>query len=982
MPKYRYWQQVGGEETWKPWPASEIQSLYETKKPAFVTALAVSQLADDLPAEDRDKLKYAGPLYFDWDGEDMVAVAEQVHKLCLLLEGKGLDMGCVQLYATGGRGFHLEIPMACFMTKVPKDGVQFLPVIYKQLAYELAVDFLDFRVYSGGRGRMWRTCGVRRENGHYKTPITYDELRNITVESYGELTSSPRLLPTPQSPKLCMDLLVMYDHAQQVVTDRLKKRKKKNTDPNILRKQNLPSLEALLDGRGVKDDAGFHQIALQLAIVADAMGWTEQQLAEKASGLAEKHHSDSNRYNTPAKRKAELVRMHRYIDGNPCYDFSVGALKALLNHEAPDLDGIPVSKDDVDAGIKEAADAPKVAAEAVLDEYEDVASVVKLSKYGVYAHTDEGSKRICAVSFDNVHILRSVQTGQVSCYEADVLINGKSQGRQTLELETFGGLQAFNKFASRHSHALQGSDQHVRGLMMRVAEKGRKEGKTYFVLNREGLDIINIVNHEDPEMREPFMAWADGKGVILEPRIAAKGYEFSFQGFPDPRGVFRTDISDAPKLVDWIEEKGSKEQLREVLQNLLTCQQPGYLAKLVGWYVASFYRMLFHKVYNQFPILHVNGAAGSGKTSLCKALLSFFYYNQEPKMLTPGSTVFALQQHMAGSASIPLVVDEYKPHEMPPEMHGKLKLMMRDAYNCRDVSRGGGTRDSDDYRSLYATQLGAPMVVIAEAAEQEAAVMERVVLCTMVRPPASVAMKWSTRYHLADRGKKCLSILGQYMATDVVMDYSTKQLMEEFDVLLKEAQDKYMLNEKDLKSGLSDEELRNKQGAKERTVFNYTVSRFGLRKFRQLAKDIFDNDFEELFEDLESSVYDRMTDLLPSTQAEWVKVLNMLATMSVSVDPSSPAAIRKGYEYALSTYRGRPSLELSARAAYHRYRIYCKSIFDRPLFPGDHAFLHGLKDCPALMHQGPGEELAVPGGSFIFDMDELSRMGVAAFKER
>ena len=39
----------------------------------------------------------------------------------------------------------------------------------------------------------------------------------------------------------------------------------------------------------------------------------------------------------------------------------------------------------------------------------------------------------------------------------------------------------------------------------------------------------------------------------------------------------------------------------------------------------------------------------------------------------------------------------------------------------------------DDYRSLYSTQLSAPMVVIAEAAEEEAAVMERVVLCTVVR---------------------------------------------------------------------------------------------------------------------------------------------------------------------------------------------------------------------------------------------------------
>lgn len=1329
MSRYIYFQEHGGEETWKPWLLSELPKLTAEKKPAFTTALAVSQLADDLAPEDRDKLKYAGPLYFDWDGQDMVAVSEQVHKLCLMLEGKGLDMACASLYATGGRGFHLEVPMACFMTKIPKEGVQFLPVVYKQLAFELAVDSLDFRVYSGGRGRMWRTCNVRRENGHYKVPITYEELQNITLESYSTLTSAPRELPPPAAPQLCMDLLVMFDHAQQAVADRLKKRKKKNTDPSILRKQDLPSLQALLEGRGVKSDAGFHQIALQLAIVAEAMGWSETELATKAEGLAQQHNSDSSRYNSPEKRKSELVRMHRYIDGNPCYEFSIGGLKSLLNHDAPDLDGIPVSKDEVEESIK-AAEQPQEKSSELLDEYSDVAGAVDLTKYGLYAATDDGKKRICAISFDKIHILRSTQTGQVSCYEADVLINGKFQGRQTLELDIFGGLQAFNKFAGRHSHALQGSDQHVRGLMMRVAEKGKKEGKTYFTLNREGLDIVNITNHEDPEMREPFMVWADGKGVVLEPRIAAKGYEFSFQGFPDPRGAYKTDISDAPKLVDWLEEPGNKEVLRDTLANFIGCQQPNVIAKLLGWYVASFYRMLFHKVYSKFPILHVNGAAGAGKslrkgtkvlradgvsvaiedvevgdqllgptgeprnvlalgrgretmyevapvkgapyfvneshilslrraylgscrlsdgtyvpadqevlnvnvkvwsessaatqklfkgyragpvefqrvqqslpmppyilgawlgdghsagptiskpackmvdewraygaslgletyeyrkdpkdcsawrlarpgkrtsdnparvvlesldllgnkhipaayrlapvhdrleliaglldsdghlsrggydwiskcpkmaedfvficrsvglaaytractkgikkvgfsgtyyrvsvsgdcqripcrdkiaparkqiknhlvtglsfkklgvedyygvvldgdklfllddftvthnTEMNRMLLSFFFYQQEGKTLTPGSTLFALQQHMSGSASIPLIIDEYKPHEMPPEMHGKLKLMIRDAYNCRDVTRGGGTRDNDDYRSLYTTQLAAPLVVIAEAAEEEAAVMERVVLATVVRPPASVAMKWSTRFHLAERNKHALSILGQYIASGVVLDYGMPQLTVEFDAMLLEAQQTFMLSEKDLKAGLSDDEMRAKQGAKERTVFNYTVTRFGLRKLRQLVKDIFDDEFEERFAELEGSVYDRMADLLPSTQAEWVKVLNDVATMSVSVEPSSPFSIRKGYEYNLLMYQGKSALELSARAAYHRYRGYCRTISKRPLFPGDHAFLHGLKDSPALLYHGPGQELNVPGGSYIFDLDELSRMGVESFKDR
>jgi hypothetical protein len=985
MSKYAYYQERGGEEAWKPCPVAMLEGLVKDKAPAFTTVLSVSQLADDLASEDRDKLKYLGPLYFDWDGEDLVGVSESAHKLCIALESKGLDMACAKLYATGGRGFHLEVPMGCFIPKLPKDGVQFLPIIYKQMAFDVAVDSLDFRVYSGGRGRMWRTPNVKRENGHYKVPITYAELQEITTESYMALTAAPRELPPPAAPKLAMELMIAYERALESVQERLKKRRKKNVDTEFLRQHKLPSLDAMLAGQGIKPGTGFHQLSLQLAIVAETMGWSEEVLADKAVGLCSTHSSDSSRYNSEGKRRSELIRMHRYIAGNPCYEFSVGGLKAMLSHDAPDLDGIPITSDEVQENIKQAEAAPEAKTEDKKeikpDEFDDVAGSVHLSKYGVYANTDDGKKRICAVSFGKVHILRSPQTGMVSCYEADVLINGVFMGRQTLELDIFGGLQAFNKFASRHSHAMQGSDSHVRGLMMRVAESGKKDGKTLFVLNREGLDIINIVNHEDPEMREPFMVWSDNKGVVLEPRIAKKGYEFSFQGFPDPRGAFRSDMSDAPELAVWLEEGDNKDTLRSTMRNFIGCQHPSVISKLLGWYTACFYRMLFHKGYSKFPLLHVNGAAGAGKTEMNKLLLSFFYYQQEPKILTPGSTFFAINQHMAGSSSIPLVLDEYKPNDMPFELHGKLKLMFRDTYNCRDVSRGGGTRDNDDYRSLYNTQYSAPLAFIAEAAEEEAAVMERVVLCTVVRPPASLAMKWSTRFHLAERNKRVLSMLGQQIAADVVLTYSPKQLVDEFDVMLAQSQAKYMLNERDLSANLPEEVMKAKQGAKERTVFNYTVAQFGLRKLRALMREIFDNEFEGEFQTLEDSVYDRMTDLLPSTQPEWVKVLNKIAAMSVSVDPMSPIAIRKGFEYQFIMHQGKSALELSARSAYHRYRAYCKSISERPLFPGDHAFLHGLKDCPALLQQGPGIELRVPGGAYVFDLDELARMGVEPFNE-
>lgn len=987
---YHYTQVQGGEETWQPVPLAMREIFIADKHPQFVTVLAVSQLSEGLPAEDRDKLKYQGPFYLDWDGEDMEHVAEKAASLLLGLKEGGLDLTMTKLFATGGRGYHCEIPMECFMPKVPKGGIQYLPVVYKQIALDIAVDTLDLRVYSAGRGRMWRTPNVQRPNGSYKVQITYEELLGMSKGMYREVTSKPRDAWQPTPPKQCIGLTLAFDKATQEVTTKLAKRRKKNGDSGLLKGRSLPSLTALMEGRGIKGDAGFHPLALQLGIIAEGLGWDETKLAQECEGLIVNHQGDGTRYNTPEKRRTEIVRMHRYTSDNPCYEFSVGAIKVLLNHEAPDLDGIPVTKAEVEEGIVEGAK-PKPetngvdaldAAAVLLEEYADIAGGVDLTKYGVYVDTEHGKKRICAVSFDQVHILRDLTSGQVSCYEANILVNGKDIGRHTLELEIFSGLQSFNRFCSRLAHVMQGSDQHVRGLMMRVAEKAVKEGKVMYVAKREGLDVVNIPGHDNEALRQPFLIWADSRGVLMEPRAKETGVSMSFQGYPDPRGIYRTDLYDAPRLAEWIEEPGNEDKLKTALHNFFSCQRPDVIGNFIGWYTACFYRMMFHKAFDKFPLLHVNGSAGAGKSEMNLAMLSLFYYNQDPRSLTPQSTVFALQQHMAGSASIPLMVDEYKPHEMTYELHNKLKLFFRDAYNNRDVMRGGGNRDSDDYRSLHTSQLSAPILFIGEVMEEEPAVMERVVLVTVVKPPTAAALKWSARFNAFKREKKVLSVLGQYIGANIVNEYSVAKLIAEFTPLYDAAKDKYMMNEADISGNLSDEVLRAKQGAKERTVFNFTVSRFGLFKFRDLIAEIFGpEEFAEQFAAMDGALYSRMADLLPATQAEYLKVLNYMATLSYQ-ERDLPTTLTVSKDYAFLSFGGKDAIEFSMRTCYHRYRQHAKLQGYKPLFSGDAALLHSMKDSSALLAQGPGKVLQTAGGTYIFDLNELRKLGVDEFNTK
>ncbi len=1347
MPNYFYYQGANKQGPWKPVPASVRDKTLADTNAVFCSVLAVSKLVDNIEPSEKDKLAYSGPFYLDWDSLDIAKAIEKVNQVLDKFVEMELDLDSIYLYATGMKGFHAEIPMAAFYDgKLPKNGVVALPLAYKEMVYELAVDTLDLKIYSSGKGRMWRLPNVKRpDNGKYKVQVTAQELRNLAPTDeerqlpreelaaliqgrYDAMVSAPRAYIPVKQPVFNIALHLMFAQAKQNIEERLKARGSRKRDPLEKAKARMPSVRLMMAGQGIRPDAGFHAIAMQVSIAATTAGITPEKMIEECQGLIHNHQSDGDRYNTPAKRTEELLRLYDYMLDNPGYDFGVGAIKALLIHEAPDLDNLPVSEADIREVIGEAVATAASDEDLEPDEYGDVAGGVTMSKYGVYIDTEHGKKRICSLSFRNIHLLHSMETGSLSGYEAEILINGKGAGRQTLEIDTFASLTVFNRFCYRHGHAMQGLEPHVRGLMMRFVEEGKKKGKILYISKREGLDMVNIPNHPDEALREPFMVYAAANGVLVDPRVVNKGIEISFQGYPDPRGIFRTDLADAPKLIEWTEDPENRMSLRATLMAMMSMQKPDVVAKLVGWYVACFYRMIFHRAYGKFPLLHVNGPAGSGKswrkgtlvlmsdgssrriedvkvgeqllgpdggvrnvlalgrgqetmyevtpvkgdpyyvneshiltlkrscaggcylpngtyvpaeqkvlnvplkvwleatpathkmfkgyrpealefhreqkplpipayilgawlgdgsssgptlhkphgkmveawgeygasyglrmfeykkcplscsawrlayensnyknpvrealaalgvinnkhipkaykfapvadrleliaglldsdghmeragydwiskdrrmaedfvficrsvglaaymkpcrkgiksrgftgdyfrvsisgdcdripckdkiapkrqqiknhlvtglsfkklqvedyygvvldgdrlllladftvnhnTEMNKAIASLFFYHQEPKMISPGSTLFALLQHIAGSASIPIIIDEYKPHEMSPEYHSKLKLAFRDAYNCRDSVKGGGSRESDDYRTLHHTQLSAPVVFIAEAAEEESAVAERVVLCTIVKPPSSQSLRQLAHYNVLDRNKQQLAILGHYLANQAINESGIAELREEFDPIFKEARDRYMLTDEDLNRKLTGEELAGKQGAKERSVFNYTVVRFGLRKFRALVEAIYEDDKEllDLIDSLESVVYGRMGDLTAATQPEWAKVMVQIASMSWNIDADSPLAIKAGKDYMLGTVGGKDVLEINLRSAYLKYRSYAAGHRSKILFAGDQQFLHAMKDSPALDSHGTGVFLKMPQ-VYSFDVQKLHESGVMAFR--
>lgn len=154
----------------------------------------------------------------------------------------------------------------------------------------------------------------------------------------------PSLGPDNDTAALSQKLAVLYAKAESKVETASKKRKDSKKDVELLAKfkgQFPPSLAAVMAG-SIVPNLGFHSIALQITITANALGKSEDEMLALCEGVIEKHQSDSTRYNTPAKRREELKRLYRYTQGNPVYEYSRDAVRRLLpvGTPAPDLDGL------------------------------------------------------------------------------------------------------------------------------------------------------------------------------------------------------------------------------------------------------------------------------------------------------------------------------------------------------------------------------------------------------------------------------------------------------------------------------------------------------------------------------------------------------------------------------------------------------------------------------------------------------------------
>lgn len=923
---YFFYQRQGKESEWKMDLAENRETVIQKLKPAFSTALDLSSVPDD---NDWTKVRYRGDYYIDFDDEEDLQNAADQLKIFLGKLNDELDFDPTQAryYATGSKGFHVEIPAECFMPKVPPTGTSWLAYVYRGMSESMMVDTLDLKVYTGKKGRQWRTPNVQRENDMFKVPISFEEVMSMTRELYLELIKAPRHVAPASPPTLCTKFAMLFDRARDKITTQMRGKKKRQEKANAVldpwkkAKKTPPTIEKIMNGESIAEGAGFQAIAMQLAIYAVSVGMDRSEFVDRCKGLCESHVSDSRRYNTPAKRREELLRMFDYFEQDTLYDFDVGPVVRLLKQGTVVTDlGVMDTEDREDTPA--AKKISTVDGEEVEEETEDVNLGVRkgffMNSQGMWRKQGDNTECISRATLRNVDAFFDAERKEFKGYEFDIFVSGKKMSRQMLTAEAFASAASMKKFFTANQLSYQGGDYETMALLDIMAEKASKGGNVY-TYPREGFFILNNPEADKPEPVKVYLA----KDAFKSSVKAGDPHEFRLAYRPTQAiSSYDIDIHWAPEL---------DSSMIDRLHDLFRFNRPDVVADMVGWMVAAHYRSVYLYLFRQFPMLQVYGEAGSGKTQAIMTLAHLHWYIKERISVKSASscTSFALDSHVSSSTSAPCIIDEYKPKElrMLKGRYEKLKDVFKASYVASDVGeRGTINKGAEHHLAVVKSKATAPVVFLGEAIEMETAIIER-----------CVSVNLSKNHHTPERTKA----FNRLQEDPTALSALGREIVQMgFALNLDAMRTEFTAVKAEIEARLPPMDDETRKRAAPRMVYNRAVIVHALRTLQQILGRRFGTEFDpDINSLLESKTVDSSEEaraVQMHSMSEISKTVSRIALLSREIDV--PWQMQMGKDY----FPGEGYVEIKVERAYDRYRRYCASIGDTPLFDNLDSFMHAL----------------------------------------
>jgi len=953
---YCFYQTKGGAHAWECALASERDRLISQDKVEFVSVLDVdNSFTQDLTREELDAVKYAAPngFYADFDGDLEEVLGQAKVFLLKLQDEQKFDLSQARLWFTGGRGCHIELPIPCFLPKVPPSGIAHLPAIFKEIAMMLYVDTLDLRVYTGKRGRQWRTPNVQRSNGLYKVQVTVDEFLDATPETYESICKAPRA-PLPLSPASFNPKLgLLFNQAKEKTELSLRRRKSKKASAEQAERFNgqwPDSFRLLLTGENLKPTVGWNQIAMQVASFGIALGKTEEQVIEDAQGLINYHAGDSDRYGSPKKRERELRNQYRYQDGNPCYEFSLGGIKSLFakGSYTSDIDWTGTVEDDPEPSVEgDEAEGEDGDSDEAPTEDEDKDARIMFGKNGIFALTEEGPKKVCPIGITMPCSLVNKEHKHIG-FEFQAYLGGRELGQAFITLGHLKTKASFNEWVNQFATWQNITDLLVTHLLDALRVRTERSKKKMIVTSREGVDLIIPPGAKSIEEFDLIFA---SPSECLSP----KDRPYRFRGQHDEHGAFKSDLLDAPRLED-------TEEHREFFDKLWHINTQENLAKVAGWFSAAFLCQLIRHRWRAFPMLQVWGEAGAGKSQTVELWSHLHYYLRNPKKISSaGNTFFPMMAAVTQSASIPVIFEELKPRQMAKYQLDQVQNLMRTNYTGDALERGSVNKDvAGGGTKVNGYDNVAPIMFIGEAVESQTAIAERCVSVPLSKADRSGRSEFFEYVYARRQGRSMASLGRSMVDMTLALDPDAMNLkVEDYRKMFRE------------KIGTVAYENQN------RPWHNLAVVLTGLDLLKLTLERTFGDRYNETIEGLKESLIGNALVNTHRTMSEAAKVLDVMAQLTRVSDVQYQLV--KGTDYVTDGN----TVDLKLRPAYAKYVRYQLSLRQEVLFDNDRAFIEGVKryegkiadSCPdSTLYRNPYEPL------FRFDCAVLANDGCELFE--
>lgn len=219
----------------------------------------------------------------------------------------------------------------------------------------------------------------------------------------------------------------------------------------------------------------------------------------------------------------------------------------------------------------------------------------------------------------------------------------------------------------------------------------------------------------------------DGKFVTEEGALSIQGIS---EGI-----VYFNEVPTNCKLLSV--EPATAGELSGIKKHIANFNIPTVALPILGWITACFLKSIISETLdkiglgNGFPLLNIQGEAGSGKTQSAEAVIMRIWAIQgEPKSIGE-LTKFTMMKMVNGSNTIPVILEENKSCMQTDYFQNLISNLIRSIYNCLEGERGRADQSTQVYRYQ------APVVIVGETGFTESALLDRFVTVFLSKKDSS-----------------------------------------------------------------------------------------------------------------------------------------------------------------------------------------------------------------------------------------------------